>query len=91
MTARKGAAASAQEPLAQAERPARVSTQLREERLRAEALKRYIAQLERDLEEERDRRPSIVPAFALAAAFGVAVGLTFAGAELVLQWLGWLS
>lgn len=53
------------------------------------ALQRYIRDLERQLDEER--RPSIVPAFALAAAFGVACGMSFAAAELVMQWLGWLS
>lgn len=64
-------------------------TQLHEERLRAEALRRYVAQLERELELARE--PSIVPAFALVTAFGVAMGAAFAAAELVLQWIGWLS
>jgi len=92
MTARKPAEqATATAPVQRcAERPARVSTQLHEERLRAEALRRYVAQLERELD-DGGRRPSIVPAFAVAAAFGVAAGLAFAGAELVMQWLGWLS
>lgn len=53
------------------------------------ALQRYIRDLERQLDDER--RPSIVPAFAVAAAFGVATGLSFAGAELLMQWLGWIS
>ena len=66
-----------------------LTQELRDERLRAAALRRYLAQLERELEDAR--QPSAVPAYVLAVLFGGAVGGAFALGELLLARLGWLS